>query len=122
VEPSTLQEYLAMAGLYREIVIQYLPEGFDLNSELQKVDPLLTYRGYLKFLLTDLRHKVSYQGLSKSKIKSFNENIAKQMIERGAVRLIRALYTFTILTVTLGVCIGPSKSISKFNTSLYPPV
>lgn len=86
MEPSTLEEYLAMAGLYREMAIQHLPEDFDLSSELQKVDPLMTYRGYVKFLSTDLRHKVSYQGFSKSKIKGLNEDIAKRMIERGTVR------------------------------------
>lgn len=91
-EPLTLPKYLSLANWYREMVIQHLPEDFDINLELTKIDSLMTYRGYLKFLLTDLKYKPSHQGLSKSKIKVMNEDIAKRMIRRGAVSYDCALH------------------------------
>lgn len=84
-EPPTLPQYLSRASWYREMVIQQLPEDFDIGVELTKIDSLMTYRGYLKFLLTDLKYKASYEGLSKSKVKGMNEEVAKKMIKRGAV-------------------------------------
>lgn len=86
-EPSTLDEYFQTAQWYREeLTRRYLPEGFDVNSEMKtKEDMVLTYRGYIKFLTTDLKHEQQRQGLSNSKIKTMNELVAKQMIRRGAV-------------------------------------
>ncbi|KAL1304351.1 hypothetical protein AAFC00_000749 [Neodothiora populina] len=85
-EPTTLTEYLENAQWYRDQLLQqHLPKGFDVDVALkEQINTLLTYRGYIKFLATDLKYEPSRQGLSKSKVKKMNETVAKRMIVRGA--------------------------------------
>lgn len=86
-EPKTLEEYLANASWYRsEMVAKYLPKDFDVGHELRhQINSLMTYRGYIKFLATDLAHEPTRQGKTKTQVKKMNEKVAKRMIERGAV-------------------------------------
>lgn len=86
-EAKNLEEYLLHAPKYREILAKrYTPENFDIEYELKNdVNSLMTYLGYTKFLDIDLRYKEGRQGLSNAQIKKMNKEIAKKMIERGAV-------------------------------------
>ena len=82
-----MEDYLTHADWYRqELLAQNLPKDFDVDAALKtQINALLTYRGYIKFLATDLKHEPSRQGLSKTKVKGMNEVVAKRMIVRGAV-------------------------------------
>ena len=86
-EVKTVEEYVSRASWYRDqMVTKFLPSDFDVSVELkQNVNALRTYRGYIKFLETDLRDEPTRQGLSKSKVKKMNEVVAKKMIRRGTV-------------------------------------
>ncbi|RDW60624.1 hypothetical protein BP6252_12007 [Coleophoma cylindrospora] len=85
-EPLTREDYLEHAAWYRsEVISKNIPEDFDVNLEIKyHINSLLTYRGYIKFLETDLRHEPSRQGKTKSQVKKMNEKVAKRMIYRGA--------------------------------------
>jgi pyoverdine/dityrosine biosynthesis protein Dit1 len=87
--PDELDEmtYVANASNFRRALLN---EFSDPNWQWQEVkqneDVCLTYRGYIKFLETDLEN-VYPQGpqRSKSKYKKGVEYIAKQMLARGHV-------------------------------------
>lgn len=81
--------YVANATNFRRALLNdYGDRNFNASREISRnEDTCLTYRGYLKFLRTDLRHTYLIgQGRSRSKYKSGVECIAKMMLERGAVR------------------------------------
>ncbi|RDW91637.1 hypothetical protein BP5796_02802 [Coleophoma crateriformis] len=85
-EPLTREDYLEHAAWYRsEVISKNLPKDFDVNLEIKhQINSLLTYRGYIKFLATDLKHEPSRQGKTNSQVKKMNEKVAKKMIHRGA--------------------------------------
>ncbi|KAL8640383.1 MAG: hypothetical protein Q9226_008755 [Calogaya cf. arnoldii] len=58
-EPINEEEYLKAAPLFRdELLARYLSEGFDADAHIAKdADITLTYRGYIKFLETDLANQ-----------------------------------------------------------------
>lgn len=87
-EAANVDEYVQNASWYRnEMVKKYLPTGFNVRVELKtNINALMTYRGYLKFLQTDLRYEKSRQRQSGKQVKKMNEAVAKLMIARGAVR------------------------------------
>ena len=90
-EPQTEEEYLKDAPHFRSSVIEkYLPPGFDPEAYIAKdQDTTLTYRGYIKFLETDLAAcPVEGEPKSKAQMKRVYEETAKKMIVRGKVRLI----------------------------------
>ena len=89
VEPITEEEYLKHAPEFRtEIITKYLPENFDPDVHITKdADTTLTYRGYIKFLETDLANRNwGEETKTKAQIKKLHEDIAKKMIVRGKVR------------------------------------
>ena len=90
----TKEEYLAHAGCYRrELIAKYAPKDLDLRGAIRsEVDTCMTYTGYVKFLLKDLRHSALAkdalgQKISGEKYKVAVKKIALAMIERGKVGL-----------------------------------
>ena len=90
----TREEYLAHAGCYRrELIARYTPKDLDTRGVIRnEVDTCMTYMGYMKFLLKDLRHSslakdALGQKLSSAKYKAVIKKIALAMIERGKVSL-----------------------------------
>ena len=88
-EPLFEDDYLRDAPSFRDgLVTRYLPQGFDASKQIaDDADTCLTYRGYIKFLETDLS-STDHGGEqnTKAQIKRRNEEIAKKMIGRGKVR------------------------------------
>ena len=88
----TREEYLAHAGCYRrELIASYAPRGLDIHEAIcNEVDTNMTYKGYIKFLLKDLKYSSLTeddlgQKLSGKKFKGAVEKVAFAMIERGKV-------------------------------------
>ncbi|KAL9030662.1 MAG: hypothetical protein Q9196_001249 [Gyalolechia fulgens] len=84
--PRTEEEYLREVAHFRDgIIDRYLPSGFDVEAHIKKdTDSTLTYRGYIKFLETDLAERpADAEPKSKSQLKKIHEEIAKKMIVRG---------------------------------------
>ncbi|EKD13238.1 uncharacterized protein L3040_003039 [Drepanopeziza brunnea f. sp. 'multigermtubi'] len=86
VNATTLEEYVANSSYCREKIMRdFLPPGFDAHVAVRDdINVLTTYRGYIKFLESDLCEEPSRQGLSKKKVKHMNEATARAMITRGA--------------------------------------
>ena len=90
----TKHEYLTHAGCYRrELIAKYAPKDLDIRGAIRsEVDTCMTYTGYIKFLLRDLRHSrlakdALGQKLSGEKYKAAVKKVALAMIERGKVGL-----------------------------------
>jgi pyoverdine/dityrosine biosynthesis protein Dit1 len=88
--PEKLDEmtYCANASNFRRALLNaFMRPDWDWNEVRQSEDICMTYRGYIKFLETDLEY-VFPQGRdrSKSKYKRGIEYIAQQMLARGDVR------------------------------------
>jgi pyoverdine/dityrosine biosynthesis protein Dit1 len=80
--------YVSNATNFRRALLHnFGRNGWDPAAEIEKgQDVCMTYRGYIKFLETDLRHVYPIgNDRSKSKFKSGMEYIAKQMLIRGEV-------------------------------------
>lgn len=87
--PEHLDEmvYVANASNFRRALLNTFGRpDWEWKAASRSEDTCLTYRGYIKFLETDLQY-VYPQGVnrSKSKYKKGIEYIAKQMLERGDV-------------------------------------
>ncbi|PBP16616.1 hypothetical protein BUE80_DR012495 [Diplocarpon rosae] len=118
-EAKTLDEYLATAGMYRDqLVASHTPAGFDVKTHLEQ-DPsaLMTYRGYIKFLETDLAYAEGREGLSKKGRKKLNEIVAKKMIVRGTA-FSNAVSSAFPNAVRLSI--HPSLNKKKLPISLFP--
>ncbi|OTA58838.1 putative pyoverdine/dityrosine biosynthesis protein [Hypoxylon sp. EC38] len=86
--PNELDEirYVANATNFRHALLQeFSRPGYDVSLRISEdEDTCLTYRGYIKFLETDLQNVYPIgDGRSKSKYKRGIEYIAKQMLMRG---------------------------------------
>ncbi|XDG08046.1 hypothetical protein ABKA04_007661 [Annulohypoxylon sp. FPYF3050] len=86
--PNELDEirYVANATNFRHALLkQFSKPGFNVSLRISEdEDTCLTYRGYIKFLETDLQNVYPIgQGRTKSKYKRGVEYIAKQMLMRG---------------------------------------
>ncbi|KAK6225519.1 pyoverdine dityrosine biosynthesis [Colletotrichum tabaci] len=86
--PSRLEEitYVANATNFRRALLNTFGRAdYDPSKEIsQNQDTCLTYRGYIKFLETDLRHVYPVgEDRSKTKFKTGIEYISKQMLQRG---------------------------------------
>ncbi|KAL8721632.1 MAG: hypothetical protein Q9225_001721 [Loekoesia sp. 1 TL-2023] len=119
-EPMTEEEYLKDAAHFRDGLLErYLPQGFDADTHIAKDhDTTLTYRGYIKFLETDLATRATEgEPKSKAQMKKIYEEIAKKMIVRGkafATSIARNLAGHIRLSI------HPSTEISKLSMSLIP--
>ncbi|KAI1370220.1 Pyoverdine/dityrosine biosynthesis protein-domain-containing protein [Hypoxylon crocopeplum] len=86
--PDELDEikYVANATNFRHALLQQFSRpGYNVSLRISEdEDTCLTYRGYIKFLETDLQNVYPVgEGRSKSKYKRGVEYIAKQMLKRG---------------------------------------
>lgn len=82
-------KYVSNATNFRHALLsQFGDPAFDISSKLREdEDTCLTYRGYIKFLATDLQDVYPVgPGRTKSQYKKGIEYIAKQMLFRGDVR------------------------------------
>ena len=87
-EPLDEDAYLRDAHSFRDgLHKRYLPENFDSDTQIAAdADTTLTYRGYIKFLETDLANNgPESEQKSKAQHKKFREDVAKSMIGRGKV-------------------------------------
>ncbi|PNS20094.1 hypothetical protein CAC42_5544 [Sphaceloma murrayae] len=112
--------YVANATNFRRALLNTFGRSdYDPSVEIRdNMDTCLTYRGYIKFLQTDLR--ITYptcDGRSKSKYKSGVEYIAKQMLRRGDAfaRAVRDKYESHIR-----LSIHPSSCGKKIPISTLP--
>ncbi|KAM7187445.1 pyoverdine dityrosine biosynthesis [Naviculisporaceae sp. PSN 640] len=113
--------YVANATNFRRALLNnHGDPNFNPSHEISSnEDTCLTYRGYLKFLRTDLRHTYLIgQGRSRSKYKSGVECIAKAMLERGAAfsKAVKARFGPSHIRLS----IHPSTSGSKISIRTLP--
>lgn len=89
--PDELDEitYVANATNFRRALLNLFGQpDWDWKTVSQNEDVCMTYRGYIKFLETDLEHVYPVgEDRSKSKFKRGIESIAREMMARGDVRL-----------------------------------
>lgn len=92
--PEQLDEmtYVANASNFRRALLNTFGNpNWEWKEVSQSEDVCLTYRGYIKFLETDLADVYPLEdGRTKSKYKRGIEYIAKQMMCRGDVSVIQA--------------------------------
>lgn len=93
--PKDLEEmtYVANASNFRRALLNtFSKPGWSWDEVRQLEDQCMTYRGYIKFLQTDLEtvYPVS-ESRTKSKYKRGIEYIAKQMMARGDVSGFRGI-------------------------------
>ena len=83
--PTTAEEYANRIGDLKEHVFSsFTPAGYDFDADLKKdKNALSTYRGYIKFLETDLAMYFREQKMSKSATKKHCSKVARGMIARG---------------------------------------
>ena len=83
--PTTAEEYASRVGKLKErLWVDFLPPGYVFDEEINRnKDALMTYRGYMKFLESDLATVFRAKGLSKSATKKHSSKVARGMIERG---------------------------------------
>lgn len=120
--PDQLDEitYVANATNFRHALLsKFARVDWDSSQEISKSeDTCLTYRGYIKFLETDLKNVYPVgNNRSKSKFKSGIEYIAKQMLARGDAfaRAVRENFRNH-----LRLSIHPSTGEAKLSISLLP--
>ncbi|GKT56493.1 pyoverdine dityrosine biosynthesis [Colletotrichum tofieldiae] len=124
--PNKLEEitYVANATNFRRSLLNTFGRSdYDPSKEIsQNEDTCLTYRGYIKFLETDLRHVYPVgETRSKTKFKAGIEYISKQMLQRGDAfaRAVRENFRDHI-RLSIHPSTGENKiSISPLPTSTY---
>ena len=83
--PITAEEYASRIGKLKErLFVSFVPPGYDFDEDIKKDNnALLTYRGYIKFLESDLATFFRGRGMGKSAAKKHCSKVARGMIERG---------------------------------------
>ncbi|GAT27524.1 pyoverdine/dityrosine biosynthesis protein [Aspergillus luchuensis] len=84
------EAYEKLAPEFRqELIKKYTPEGFDAAVKIKTDENICTtYRGYIKFLTKDLEHLHVDDGTkSRKSHKKHLGDVAKSMIERGAISI-----------------------------------
>ena len=83
--PTTAEEYASRVRELRErLFVSFLPPGYDFDEDIHKDhNALLTYRGYMKFLESDLAIFFREKGMGKSAARKHSSKVARGMIERG---------------------------------------
>ncbi|KAL4723069.1 hypothetical protein ACLX1H_010310 [Fusarium chlamydosporum] len=119
--PKELEEmtYVANASNFRcALLNNFSKPGWSWDHALQGEDQCMTYRGYIKFLQTDLQTVYPIDKYrTKSKYKRGIEYIAKQMMTRGVAfaHAVRQRYPEHIRLST-----HPSTGATKLSISLLP--
>lgn len=96
-------KYISNATNFRHALLsQFGNPNFDASAKIHEDDDTcLTYRGYIKFLMTDLQDVYPVgSSMSKSQYKKGVEYVAKQMLFRGDVSRILAL-PYSLLQIGL---------------------
>ncbi|KAL8641518.1 MAG: hypothetical protein Q9228_001681 [Teloschistes exilis] len=118
-EPITEEEYLRDAPQFRDDLLErYLPKNFDVDAQIAKdASTTLTYRGYIKFLETDLATQGEWE--TKAQMKKQCEAVARKMIVRG-----KAFATSIAknLTEHVRLSIHPSTEQNKLSMSIIPQI
>jgi pyoverdine/dityrosine biosynthesis protein Dit1 len=117
--PITEEEYASRIGELKDrLFSSYLPAGYDFDEDLKK-DPnaALTYRGYIRFLMSDLALLFKDKQMSKNAIKKHCSTVARGMIERG-----KAFSALVAKTSPLHVrlSIHASDNTGKLSVALLP--
>jgi len=83
--PASEEEYTRRIGdLKNQLFTSYLPPNYDFDDDIKKDhNALLTYRGYIKFLSSDLETLFKEKKMSKSAARKHSSKVARGMIERG---------------------------------------
>lgn len=83
--PTTAEEYASRIGELKErLFASFLPPGYNFDEDIRKDNnALLTYRGYMRFLESDLATFFREKGMGKSASKKHSSKVARGMIERG---------------------------------------
>ncbi|XEV04360.1 hypothetical protein FSHL1_009647 [Fusarium sambucinum] len=119
--PQELDEmtYVANASNFRRALLNtFSKPGWSWDQVRQLDDQCMTYRGYIKFLQTDLETVYPVgEGRTKSKYKRGIEYIAKQMMARGDAfaNAVRQKYPDHVR-----LSIHPSTGAHKLSVSLLP--
>jgi pyoverdine/dityrosine biosynthesis protein Dit1 len=103
--PDKLDEikYVANATNFRRSLLnKFGKEDHDIDSEIQqKPDTLMTYRGYCRFLESDLQYIFPLQsGRTSNGYKRSVKFLAKEMLIRGFVRLCHSFLTQVLIILT----------------------
>ncbi|KAK6082020.1 taurine catabolism dioxygenase TauD [Seiridium cupressi] len=119
-ETMDVMTYVAHVGTYRSSLMEkFSLPGWDVSKEiLNDEDTLLTYRGYIKFLETDLAD--TYSPVDGRSVKAFKRGIkciARQMLCRGQAFAHAVRESFPD---HLRLSIHSSTGISKLSISLLP--
>ncbi|PYH43121.1 isocyanide synthase family protein [Aspergillus saccharolyticus JOP 1030-1] len=117
--PVTEEEYASRIGELKDrLFTTYMPAGYDFDESL-KHDPnaTLTYRGYIRFLMSDLAMFFKEKQMSKSAIKKHCASVARRMIERGKV-FSALVASASPLHVRLSI--HASDNTSKLSVTLLP--
>ncbi|KAI1759584.1 Pyoverdine/dityrosine biosynthesis protein-domain-containing protein [Hypoxylon sp. FL1150] len=120
--PDELDEirYVANATNFRHALLQQFSKpGYNASLRISEdEDTCSTYRGYIKFLETDLQNVYPIgEGRTKSKYKRGVEYIAKQMLTRGDAFARAVRQTFPD---RLRLSIHPSTGENKLSINLLP--
>lgn len=83
--PLTAEEYASRIGKLKErLFASFLSAGYDFDEEIKTSNnALLTYRGYMKFLESDMAVSFREKGMGKGATKKHTSKVARCMIERG---------------------------------------
>lgn len=83
--PTSAEEYASRIEKLRErLIVSFRPQGYNFDKDIKKDNnALLTYRGYMKFLGSDMATFFREKGMSKSATKKRISKTARGMIERG---------------------------------------
>lgn len=117
--PATAEEYASRIGKLKEhLFVSFLPPGYDFNEDIKKdQNALLTYRGYIRFLESDLATVFRKKSMSKSAAKKHSSKVARSMIERG--KAFSALVA-SKCPLHIRLSIHASDNTSKLSVSLLP--
>jgi pyoverdine/dityrosine biosynthesis protein Dit1 len=128
--PSELDEmtYVANASNFRRALLNtFSRPDWSWDEVRQGEDACLTYRGYIKFLQTDLETVYPIgENRTKSKYKRGLEYIAKQMMARGDVSDLPPTWGLNDSVLTIGrhpgLCQRRAKQVPRPRPAVHPPV
>ena len=117
--PKTTADYASRVGKLKDrIFSEFLPAGYDFDEEIKSnKNALMTYRGYMKFLESDLATFFKEKSMSKSGAKKHGSKVARGMIERG--KAFSALVDSNC-PMHVRLSIHASDNTRKLSTALLP--
>lgn len=132
--PEQLDEisYVANATNFRRFILNNFGKD-DLDPDrliAEDEDTRLTYLGYRRFLMSDLRHIYTLgEDRNSTAYKRQTKYLAKQMLIRGYVSMQNTLVRTKVeqrrlltLSSATGLCRGNQAQLSESSAPLYPPI